>query len=186
VPEDHSEPSSSSASLRAVSPPPVLGSSALNEDLDDLDLNEASPSASITESAYASSTWGGGIWGMPSSKGWGAPAAPAPEPVASPIDRASVLRDRTRLACQSLTGQLGRPVHSFTDVFRVMIDNFPDSATVEPTEIIQSCLMHGTSVNGGGRFNIDQSGDTILMRFDQHAGGGGDELIGRPPSGLRF
>lgn len=189
--EDESAPSSSSASLRAVSPPPVMGSSALNEDLEELELHDSSPSASVTESAFNStSTWGGGIWGVPSSKGWGAtpkPAAPEPAPVASPVDRAAVLRDRTRLACQSLIHTTGRQVHAWPDIFKIMVETFPDSATVSATEILTSCMQSGTNFNGGGRFTIDSAGDAVLVRFDQVAGGtDGDELIGRPPSGLRF
>lgn len=90
-------PSSTSASLRSPSPPPILGSAALlEEDFEDIpDTDPSTSSFSNVPTAFGGSWGEGGIWGVPgtsSSSSWNE-AAPINSTARGPeLERADIIR----------------------------------------------------------------------------------------------
>ncbi|KAH8929757.1 hypothetical protein BT69DRAFT_50728 [Atractiella rhizophila] len=146
-------PHSRTPSLRSYSPPPqVLGSKALADD------DEIVPSSSRGTSTFSQNVWD-----------------PSPSALPQPqFTRGSIIRDRTRMVCQTLRDRPGSSANDFIsvqDVFPLFLQMFPDSAAqgVTIAEICQSTQIEGTPENGGGVFDLQQADGKVLLRFRPNA-----------------
>lgn len=94
----------------------------------------------------------------------------APAPVIP--DRGSVIRDRAKIAFTQLdtaysSQPAGRqPNYPIGDVYRVFLALYPDSASVDVREFLESCLVPGTVINGNGTFSFQQQGQVLLMNYE--------------------
>ena len=172
-PEDASAPSSStSASLRSPSPPPILGSAALLEDLEEdesstPDLRRHAPAAPIGAAFYGPSS----IWGSASQPngGWQTDPkthqvlSPSPPPAPRPgFDRQTIIADRGRIAFKHVAESygVGRSHFHATELHRMCLSLYPDSSSVDVNEFIAACMSKGEKI-----WDIRMDGSQYLMRF---------------------
>ncbi len=175
-PEDASAPSSStSASLRSPSPPPILGSAALLEDLEEdeslgltPDVRRLATAAPIGAPFYGT----GSIWGNVShpNGGWQADPStliqaisPSPPPVSRPnFDRQTIIADRGRIAFKHVAESYGtgRSHFSAPELHRMCLSLYPDSSSVDVNEFVSACMSKGEKI-----WDIRMDGSQYLMRF---------------------
>lgn len=122
-----------------------------------------------------------------SQQGFGGHPFQAPAPPVIP-DRGSVIRDRAKIAFTQLdtaysSQPAGRqPNYPIGDVYRVFLALYPDSASVDVREFLESCLVPGTVINGNGTFSFQQQGQVLLMNYEGNKADDNFSPFGPPQS----
>lgn len=165
-----SQSSSSAFFGNSVFGPPVLGGQP-SKAADD--VWASTPASSSLDGPGKGAGWNNGPHQtMMSQQGFGGQhpfQAPAPPVVP---DRGSVIRDRAKIAFTQLdSAYSSQPAgrqsnYPIGDVYRVFLALYPDSASVDVREFLESCLVPGTMINGNGTFSFQQQGQILLMNYE--------------------
>jgi hypothetical protein len=179
-----SAPSSSAASLRSASPPPLLGPSALLDDIDEPVMRPHVKPTSVppfTGNSFAGvfgppppgiingasdPTWGpprpsaSAVWGAPPAmNGWAQPPTPVGPPKQS--TRATIISERARVAFEKMSSATKSNEYFMAgDLYQFTQNLFPDQATFTLREFVDCCYESGI-----WGFTKDNSG-RLHMRHD--------------------
>lgn len=164
-----SQASSAAFFGNSVFGPPVLGGQP-SKAVDD--VWASTPASSSQDNPSKNAGWDSGPHQpMMSQQSYGGHPFQPPAPQVIP-DRGSVIRDRAKIAFTQLdsaysTQPAGRSSnYPIGDVYRVFLALYPDSASVDVREFLESCLVPGTMINGNGTFSFQQQGPVLLMNYE--------------------
>lgn len=136
------------------------------------DVWASTPASSSHDNPSKGASWNSGPQPpMMAQPAYGSNPFHAPAPQIVP-DRGSVIRDRAKIAFTQLdtaysTQSAGRSSnYPIGDVYRVFLALYPDSASVDVREFLESCLVPGTVINGNGTFSFQQQGQVLLMNYE--------------------
>lgn len=164
-----SQTSSSAFFSNSVFGPPSIGGGP-KQAADD--VWASTPASSSHDNVSKGAGWNSGPQQqMMSQQAYGGHPFQAPAPQVIP-DRGSVIRDRAKIAFTQLdTAYSSQPAgrssnYPIGDVYRVFLALYPDSASVDVREFLESCLVPGTVINGNGTFSFQQQGQVLLMSYE--------------------